>query len=163
MRKGLSIIGATTVVEDAQGIPGKVDALIAFIQGQPALLYYGSLIILISVGTTLVVPASAWIQLRKKSGSEAQMKFKTLEELEDARERKEIDLETYRLERRKLLPPGPIGVYSAGNKGSTYLNPIIRNTSVAFVDINNKDSRIENLHIENDPPGEVASPKDDSK
>jgi hypothetical protein len=59
-RHGIFVIGATTVVEDAQGIPGKVRAMIESVQAQPAIFFYGVFIVLVVIAAALLIPPEKW-------------------------------------------------------------------------------------------------------
>jgi hypothetical protein len=61
---GLSLLlirwGGTTVVENAEGSPGKMRVLLSAVQNEPAGLVYGAIAFLLLVGFALLIPTSKW-------------------------------------------------------------------------------------------------------
>jgi hypothetical protein len=53
-------LGGTTVVENAEGSPGKLRALLSAVQHEPAVLVYGAVAFLLVVGFALLIPTSKW-------------------------------------------------------------------------------------------------------
>lgn len=71
-RRSVFLIGASTVVEDAQGIPEKGRSMLEFIQNQPAVLFYATLLVLLLLGAALLAPqdtwTKSWAMLRERFG-----------------------------------------------------------------------------------------------
>jgi hypothetical protein len=60
IRNGLYFIGATTVVEDAEGIPGKLQTMMEFLTAQHTIAFYVALTVLAAIGIGLLLPESLW-------------------------------------------------------------------------------------------------------
>lgn len=53
-------VGGSTVVENAEGSPGKLRAVLSAVQNEPAVLVYGAIAFLLLVGFALLIPTSKW-------------------------------------------------------------------------------------------------------